>query len=310
MVSDEHAAHLSLPGIDRRKVLVTGGSRGIGRAVAVTLTALGAHVGIGYRADKRAAGEALGTMRDAAPADGDRPDPWAEAADLSTERGVSRLFARLDSETDGALDIFVGNAGIWNEQPSTVRDLALEEWRAMIDANLTSAFLCTREACRRMGSGGRIILISSTAAQRGEPGHAHYAASKGAMQSFVKSVAAEVGGHGIAVNAVAPGWVHTDMTAGVLRETERDRIESEIPIGRIAEPIDIAGPVAFLASDLARHITGDEVVEVCAMAETFTTRRPVAPGSRRKDAVTVDDALAFMARFEGGAGHGSSVHPR
>ncbi len=257
MESGLRSGQLSLPGIGGKKALVTGGSRGIGRAVAVTLAGLGAHVGIGYRTDAGAATETLEMLRVASPADGDRPEPWAESADLAAEAGVAKLFARLDSEMDGSLDIFVGNAGIWNEQPSDVSELAAEDWRTMIDANLTSTFLCTREACRRMAGGGRIILISSTAAQRGEAGHAHYAASKGAVQSFVKSVAVEVARQAITVNAVAPGWVDTDMTAGVLREANRDLIEAEIPLGRIPDPSDIAGPVAFLASELARHITGE-----------------------------------------------------
>jgi 3-oxoacyl-[acyl-carrier protein] reductase len=247
----------ALPGIEGRAALVTGGSRGIGRAVAVMLSAHGAHVGIGYRSDAAAAEETLREMREVASRSGPRPDPWAQAADLSDERGVAKLFSRVDELTGGEIAIFVANAGIWNEEPRPVEDLSAAEWRAMLDTNLTSAFLTTREAARRMGDGGRIVLITSTAAQRGEPGHAHYAASKGALQSFVKSLAVELGGRGITVNAVAPGWVDTDMSAGVLRGAVRERVLAEIPVGRIAAPEDVAGPVAFLVSDLARHITGE-----------------------------------------------------
>jgi 3-oxoacyl-[acyl-carrier protein] reductase len=246
-------APLVLPGIQGRTALVTGGSRGIGRAAAVWLARAGAHVGIGYRADSEAASRALSEIRQVT---SDR-EPWAESADLATEEGVSVLFARVDREFNGKLDILVANAGIWNAAPRPLVDMESDEWRAMLDANLTSVYLTTRSAARRMEEGGRIILVSSTAAQRGEAGHSHYAASKGAVQSLVKSVAVELGGQGITVNAVAPGWVDTDMTAVVLRGAERDRVQREIPLGRIASPADVAGPIVFLASDLARHMTGE-----------------------------------------------------
>lgn len=250
-----------LPGIEGKVALVTGGSRGIGRAVAMLLSSLGARVGIGYRSDRDAARDALRAIEEVARGTGPGSTPWAEAADLSTEAGVSGLFARLDDESGGALDVFVANAGTWNESPRPAVELGAREWKSMLETNLTSAFLTTREAARRMKAGGRIVLISSTAAQRGEAGHAHYAASKGAMQSFVKSLAVELGPAGINVNAVAPGWVDTDMTAGVLVGAARERIIEGIPLRRIASPADIAGPVAFLASDLARHVTG-EIVNV------------------------------------------------
>jgi 3-oxoacyl-[acyl-carrier protein] reductase len=108
-----------------------------------------------------------------------------------------------------------------------------------------------------MPKGGRIVLVSSTAAQRGEAEHSHYAASKGAVQAFVKSLAVELGPTGIRVNAVAPGWVDTDMTANVLRGAQRECVVEGIPVGRIAAPEDIAGPILFLASDLARHVNGE-----------------------------------------------------
>jgi 3-oxoacyl-[acyl-carrier protein] reductase len=239
-----------------RRALVTGGSRGIGRAVAVMLAEAGAQVGIGYRADREAAER---TLRDLAVAAGEEagPEPWAHAADLASESGVTSLFRRADEAFGGKLDIFVGNAGIWNEDARPIRDLDLDEWRAMMDANLTSAYLTARAAIRRMGDGGRIVLITSTAAQRGEAGHSHYAASKGALQSFVKSIAVEAGPEGVTVNAVAPGWVDTDMSAGTLQGDYRETVVSGIPVGRIASAEDIAGPVVFLASPLARHVTGE-----------------------------------------------------
>jgi len=257
-VAERAGSGLSVPGLAGRMALVTGGSRGIGRAVARMLATAGATVGLGYRSDHAAAEEAVRELLGI----GGRPDsaaarPWAQASDVADPEGVERLFERADAEFGGRLDVFVGNAGIWNDEPRPVLDLDPAEWRRMIEANLTSAYLCTRAAIHRMESGGRVILITSTAAQRGEAGHAHYAASKGALHSFIKSLAVEVGPRGITVNGVAPGWVDTDMAAGVLRGPDADRIRAEIPIGRVAAPDDIAGPVVFLASDLARHVNGE-----------------------------------------------------
>jgi 3-oxoacyl-[acyl-carrier protein] reductase len=222
------------------------------------LGAAGATVGIGYRAARTAAEEtvrALSGMPGGSPEDGRRH--WAERADLATAAGAEELFRRADAEFGGGLDVFVGNAGIWNPEESPIEDLEPDEWHQMMNANLTSAYLTTRAAIQRMGDGGRVVLITSTAAQRGEAGHAHYAASKGALQAFVKSLATEVGPRGITVNAVAPGWVDTDMSAPVLRGPYRDRIIAEIPLRRIGAPEDVAGPVVFLVSDLARHVTGE-----------------------------------------------------
>lgn len=253
------SAGLIVPGLEGRRALVTGGSRGIGRAVAVMLARAGARVGLGYFSDAVAAEAAVAAVRSAGAERGtiDPGGPWAERADLRESAGVDRLFRRCDLEFDGSLEIFVGNAGVWNPEPVPLSDMDVREWDHMIGANLTSAYLSTRAAARRMTRGGKIILISSTAAQRGEAGHAHYAAAKGAVQSLVKSLAVELGPEGVTVNAVAPGWVDTDMTASVLRGAERDRIQNEIPLHRVAAPEDIAGPVLFLASDLARHVTGE-----------------------------------------------------
>ena len=257
-VADRAGSGLSVPGLAGRTALVTGGSRGIGRAVARMLATAGATVGVGYRSDHAAAEDAVRELLGS----GGRPHsgaarPWAQASDVADPEGVERLFERADTEFGGRLDVFVGNAGIWNDEPRPVSDLDPAEWRRMMEANLTSAYLCTRAAIQRMESGGRVILITSTAAQRGEAGHSHYAASKGALHSFIKSLAVEVGPRGITVNGVAPGWVDTDMTAGVLRGPDADRIRAEIPVRRIAAPDDIAGPVVFLASDLARHVNGE-----------------------------------------------------
>jgi 3-oxoacyl-[acyl-carrier protein] reductase len=235
-----------------RMALVTGGNRGIGRAVALLLARAGADVGITYRAreaEARAVAseiEALGRTA------------YAGGGDLSeaavADRVVDECYAKL-----GGLDIFVGNAGIWPTEDVPFRDLTAERWRGTMAANLDSVFTSTRAALRRMTQ-GTIVLISSTAAQRGEAFHADYAASKGAMISLVKSLAIECA-PAITVNSVAPGWVETEMSASAFAGGGRDRIARTIPLTRIATAEDIAGPVLFLCSDLARHITG-EIVNV------------------------------------------------
>lgn len=235
---------LRLPGLTGKRVLVTGGSRGIGRATAQMLAEAGALVGISYH---KARQEAAAMVESGI---------WAEPGDLSQEEDVERLFARVDQEF-GGLDGFVGNAGIWTVDELPVERLEAEAWHRMMAVNLTSIYLTTRAAVARMGKGGRIVLLSSTAAQRGEAGHSHYAASKGAIVSFCKSLATELGPKGITVNSVAPGWVDTDMSASVLRTSALETVTAQIPLGRVAEAEDVAGPICFLLSDLARHVTGE-----------------------------------------------------
>lgn len=152
----------------------------------------------------------------------------------------------------------MNNAGIWKYGESD--KMSLEEWEETIRINLTGTFLFTKYVVPFMKTNGfgRIINITSTAGQRGEAFHSHYAASKGGVISFTKSLAAELGPFNITVNSVAPGWVLTDMTDGVFADKNyKEKIAGEIPVKRIAEPEDIAGPVVFLASDLARHINGE-----------------------------------------------------
>jgi 3-oxoacyl-[acyl-carrier protein] reductase len=157
----------------------------------------------------------------------------------------------------GGLDILVNNAGIWKGSP--VDEMTDAEWEETMAINMTGTFFCTRAAVPFMKNArwGRIINISSTAGQRGEAFHSHYAASKGAMISFTKSLAVELAPHGITVNCVAPGWVATDMSRESLLGPEREAILATIPLGRVARPEEIAGAVAFLASDLASFVTGE-----------------------------------------------------
>jgi 3-oxoacyl-[acyl-carrier protein] reductase len=233
-----------------KKAIVTGGSRGIGRATAILLARAGADVGISYRSRDDEAQATLESMRSG---DG---TVWAVASDLGVPDGAARLFAQCDREF-GWLDIFVANAGIWPPEYVPLVDMSHEQWGEMMRANLDSVFYTVREAARRMADGGKIIIVSSTAGQRGEAGHSHYAASKGAIISFVKSLAVELAPRDIQVNAVAPGWVDTDMAAPALQGDERDKVIAQIPLGRIGSAEDIAGPILFLCSKLARHITGE-----------------------------------------------------
>ena len=232
-----------------KRALVTGGSRGIGAATALLLAECGADVGVGYRARQADASEIVRRLAQR----GVRA--FAHAADLSTLAGTSSLFDRAEREF-GGLDIFVGNAGIWPPNDVALADMSDDQWRRTIAENVDAMFYTTRAAARRLERGGRIVLVSSTAGQRGEAFHADYAASKGAMISFVKSLAVELASHDVTVNAVAPGWVDTEMVAQPMNEA-RDRITANIPIGRVAMPRDIAGPIVFLCSELARHITGE-----------------------------------------------------
>lgn len=233
-----------------KRALVTGGSRGIGRATAALLARCGADVFIGYNSRALDAAavvaelEALGVRA------------GAHGADLGTADGARALFDAAE-QVIGGVDIFVGNAGIWPPDEVPLARMSDEQWGGTMRANLDAIFYTTRLAAQRLGPGGRIVLVTSTAAQRGEAMHADYAASKGAVVSLVKSLAVELGPLDITVNSVAPGWVETEMTAGALGGDDRAAIDAAIPLRRVASAGDIAGPIVFLCSPLARHVTGE-----------------------------------------------------
>lgn len=237
--------------LDGRVAVVTGGSRGIGRATVLTLAELGAHVIINYASQSEAAQAVASEAR----ANG--VEALAVRADVARLEEARRLV-QTTVERFGRLDILVCNAGVWEGAP--VEEISEELWDRVIDINLKGTWTICREAVpqmKRQGS-GRIVIVSSTAGQRGEASVSNYAASKGGQISFMKSLATELSPHGITVNAVAPGWVDTEMNSEVFTDEDfRQRIEQSIPLGRMATADDIALPITFLCSAWARHITGE-----------------------------------------------------
>lgn len=233
-----------------KTAVVTGGSRGVGRATALLLARAGASVGIGYRSREKEARETVESLNALG------VKAWAEAGDLGVPEDADRLFQRADEEFAG-LDIFVGNAGIWPPEQIPIQEMSDDHWRKTIQANLDSIFYTTRAAAKRIRDEGRIVLVGSTAGQRGEAYHVDYAASKGAIISMVKGLCVEMGPRGITVNCVAPGWIDTEMAHPAMGGDRKAAITATIPIGRIPPAEDIAGPIVFLCSELARHITGE-----------------------------------------------------
>jgi 3-oxoacyl-[acyl-carrier protein] reductase len=237
--------------LNGKVALITGASRGIGAAAAIRFAEAGAHVVVNYVSSELEASRVVQRAR----SEGVRA--ISVQADVSEFEQVRYLCDRTLEEF-GSIDVLVANAGIW--QPAPIDEMSEQQWRQTIEINLSGTYGCCHFAAIAMKRqrSGSIITVSSTAGQRGEAGYSHYAASKGGMISLTKSLASELGPFGIRVNSVAPGWVDTEMSANTLRvPCERDKIEAAMPIGRVATADDIAGPILFLASDLARHITGE-----------------------------------------------------
>jgi 3-oxoacyl-[acyl-carrier protein] reductase len=232
-----------------RRVLVTGGSRGIGAACCRLFARAGASVLVHYqtRADAAAA-----LLADLAELGGSH---LMFGADLRGVLGVEELFAYVSAEW-GGLDVLVNNAGTWVPNPLATLDAA--GLADTLEINVSAPFRCAAAALPLLAGAadGCIVNITSTAGQRGEPRYSPYAASKGAMIAATRSWAVELAPR-VRVNSVAPGWVDTDMTAAALQGTGRSEALAGIPLGRIASAEDVAGPVVFLASPLARHITGE-----------------------------------------------------
>ena len=229
--------------------LITGGSRGIGRAASLLLARAGADVAITYHTRAREAEDTAAVVRSL----GRRA--LVMGGDLADPQVAQRLASELEREF-GGLDILVANAGVWPAEEVRLGDMTVKRWRSTLEANLDSVFVSTRAVLPLIRSGGRIAIVSSTAGQRGEAFHADYAATKGALIALTKSLAIEYA-PSLVVNCVAPGWVDTEMSAPAFSPENRERIRKSIPIGRIASAEDIAGPILFLCSDLARHVTGE-----------------------------------------------------
>jgi len=233
-----------------KSVLITGGSRGIGSACVRLFSEAGATVHFTFKSNDEASNRLVRQI-------GKKKKIFYYKMDFSNEVNLEQRIIELVNKIK-KIDVLVNNAGIW--EYGEADKMSLREWNRTIQANLTSMFLITKAVIPVMKKNkfGRIINISSTAGQRGEPFHSHYAASKGAMISYTKSLAAEIGKFNITVNSVAPGWVDTEMCKEVFGDKRyKEKVRLEIPVQRIASAEDIAGPVLFLASDLARHINGE-----------------------------------------------------
>jgi 3-oxoacyl-[acyl-carrier protein] reductase len=233
------------------RALVTGASRGIGAATARLFARLGADVAVHFRQGEAAA---LAVVSEVQGAGG---KAVACRADLSSWDEGERLLADAE-RTLGDIDVVVVNHGLWKE--ASIDAMTAADYDETLDANLRGIFSVCGAAARRMKArgAGRMVLVSSTAGQRGEARHAHYAATKGGVISVTKSLAAELAPWGIRVNCVAPGWVATSMSERTLRDASgRDAVLATIPLGRVASPEEIAWPIAFLASDAASFVTGE-----------------------------------------------------
>jgi 3-oxoacyl-[acyl-carrier protein] reductase len=231
-----------------RIAVVTGGSRGIGRAIAMTLAASGATVVVNYQRNAAAADETVAAIT---AADG---AAISIQADVSVSADVERLFKTVLDQY-GTVDILVNNAGITRD--TLLLRMKEDDFDTVIDTNLRGVYLCTKAALRPMtrARSGRIINITSVVGLIGNAGQSNYAAAKAGIIGFTRAVAREMASRGITVNAVAPGYIETELTAG-LGEQVRAAILEAIPLGRLGTPQDVANLVCFLASDAAAYITG------------------------------------------------------
>ncbi len=235
----------------KKTALITGGSRGIGRAIALELAKQGMNLVINYAGNTQKAEETK--------ADCEKLGATVVLAqgNVADSQDVKKLF-EVATEHLGAVDILVNNAGITRD--NLLMKLSEEDYDAVLDTNLKGAFLCTKEATRPMMKArwGRIINISSVVGVMGQAGQANYAASKAGLIGFTKSMARELAGRNITVNAIAPGFIQTDMT-DALTEEQKDAIRKNIPLNRFGTGEDVAAMVGFLASDMGNYMTGQVI---------------------------------------------------
>ena len=230
--------------LDGKVALVTGGSRGIGAAISRELADAGAHVAVNYRAGQEAAETIAGEI-----------SGLAVQADVSSADEVQSLVERVESEF-GDLDILVNNAGVTRD--TLIARMSDEDWEAVIDTNLRGTFNTARAVARKMlrRRSGAIVNLSSVVGVHGNPGQANYAASKAGIIGLTKALARELGSRSVRVNAIAPGYISTELT-DVLNEEQRGLILGNTPLARLGEPEDVARAVRFLCSDEAAFITGE-----------------------------------------------------
>ncbi|HYO84058.1 MAG TPA: 3-oxoacyl-[acyl-carrier-protein] reductase [Bryobacteraceae bacterium] len=233
--------------MNNRIAFVTGASRGIGRACALGLSQAGARVVLAARSIDRLE-ELAGQIRAAG------REAYAVSLDLASESSIREAFAKTAKEF-GPVEILVNNAGITRDALA-VR-MKRDDWNAVLDTNLTGTFLCIQQVLQSMmrARWGRIVNISSVVGEMGNAGQANYSASKAGLIGLTKSLAQEMGSRGITVNAIAPGFIETDMT-GVLQAEAKERLLSLIPLRRMGQPEDVAAAVQFLAGDGAAWVTG------------------------------------------------------
>ena len=236
---------------DARTALVTGAGKGIGRAVALRLGAVGFQVAVNYNRSEKQAEEVCELIRKT----GGKAFPFK--GDVSSESEVKALFSEVEKKF-GSVAVLVNNAGITKD--GLLMRMGAEDWNSVLTANLSSVYHCTKEAIRGMvrAKWGRIVSISSVVARIGNPGQANYCASKAGIIGFTKAVAREYAGKGITVNALAPGYIATEMT-GSLPEGAKETLLKQVPAGRPGTPDDVAAAVSFLASGDASYITGQVI---------------------------------------------------
>jgi NAD(P)-dependent dehydrogenase (short-subunit alcohol dehydrogenase family) len=236
-------------GLSGKRVLLTGGSRGIGRAIVLGLAQAGASVAACYNRESKDVERLRGELGEIGGAS------YLAQADVSDHTSVERFVSHA-SEAFGGLDSLVNNAGIVSHKP--IDELELDEWRRVIDTNLTAVYLVTKAALPAMGEGASIVNITSAVAMRGMPARTHYISSKAGLIGFTRALCKEIGPEGIRVNAVAPGIIETDQTAG-LDEKGRARYSQLAALNRLGRPEEIADLVLYLTSDRSSFVSGQTI---------------------------------------------------
>jgi NAD(P)-dependent dehydrogenase (short-subunit alcohol dehydrogenase family) len=233
-----------------KRALVTGGSRGIGRAIVLALARSGVSVAACYHRASEAVSSLASDLEQLG------HDSHVVAADVSDEAAVGRLVGGV-RERFGRIDVLVNNAGVVSHR--TLADLDLAEWRRVLDTNLTAMYLVTRAALDAIPGGGSVINVASAVATVGMIGRTHYTASKAGVVGFTRSLCKELGPRGVRANAIAPGIIETDQVAGLSPE-QRARYQNLAALGRLGQPDDVASVALFLASDLSRFVSGQTIV--------------------------------------------------